>query len=109
MTSIGGWGGEHASNEVLGFPRRIDTEQMTEAELAITKAMEEVEKAGCHPFLTDAVVLLSEAREKVADFVDKKELKMSKLTLNKTCGACPEQYDVFLEGENVGYMRLRHG
>ena len=27
-----------------------------------------------------------------------------------TCGACPEQYDVFdSEGKQVGYLRLRHG
>lgn len=27
-----------------------------------------------------------------------------------TCGACPEQYDVFAaEGRQVGYLRLRHG
>ena len=27
-----------------------------------------------------------------------------------TCGACPEQYDVFSEGgERVGYLRLRNG
>jgi hypothetical protein len=26
-----------------------------------------------------------------------------------TCGACPEQYDVFLDGTEVGYLRLRHG
>ena len=26
-----------------------------------------------------------------------------------TCGACPEQYDVFFEGKNIGYLRLRHG
>lgn len=24
-------------------------------------------------------------------------------------GACPEQYDVFLDGKQVGYVRLRHG
>ena len=30
-------------------------------------------------------------------------------TLVLTCGACPEQYDVFLAGEQVGYLRLRHG
>jgi len=29
--------------------------------------------------------------------------------LRLTCGACPEQYDVFWEGERVGYLRLRHG
>jgi hypothetical protein len=26
-----------------------------------------------------------------------------------TCYACPEQYDVFLEGTQIGYLRLRHG
>jgi hypothetical protein len=29
--------------------------------------------------------------------------------LDKTCFACPEQYDVYLEKEVVGYLRLRHG
>jgi hypothetical protein len=26
-----------------------------------------------------------------------------------TCYACPESYDVFLEGTQIGYLRLRHG
>jgi hypothetical protein len=26
-----------------------------------------------------------------------------------TCGACPEQYDVFHNGKQVGYVRLRWG
>lgn len=29
--------------------------------------------------------------------------------LRMTCGACPEQYDVFKNGTQVGYLRLRHG
>lgn len=29
--------------------------------------------------------------------------------LRMTCGACPEQYDVFKNGSQVGYLRLRHG
>lgn len=29
--------------------------------------------------------------------------------LEQTCFACPEQYDVYLDGEQVGYLRLRHG
>ena len=29
--------------------------------------------------------------------------------LKCTCGACPEQYDVFFEGKQIGYLRLRHG
>lgn len=27
----------------------------------------------------------------------------------ETCVACPEQYDVFIEGKEVGYVRLRWG
>lgn len=30
-------------------------------------------------------------------------------TLVLTCGACPEQYDVFFEDFQIGYLRLRHG
>lgn len=32
-----------------------------------------------------------------------------KFELKKTCSACPEQYDVYLDGKQVGYLRLRHG
>lgn len=31
------------------------------------------------------------------------------LKLICTCGACPEQYDVFDGERQVGYLRLRHG
>jgi len=31
------------------------------------------------------------------------------LTLEQTCSACPEQYNVFLGEDIVGYMRLRPG
>ena len=34
---------------------------------------------------------------------------MSNLRLVKTCSGCPEQYDVFLGYEQVGYLRLRNG
>lgn len=29
--------------------------------------------------------------------------------LERTCTACPEQYDVFIDEERVGYLRLRNG
>lgn len=35
--------------------------------------------------------------------------KFEKFELKQTCFACPEQYDVFYGGEQVGYLRLRHG
>jgi hypothetical protein len=31
------------------------------------------------------------------------------IKLVMTCGACPEQYDAYRNGEQVGYLRLRHG
>lgn len=34
---------------------------------------------------------------------------MQEIELIETCGACPEQYDAFLNGKQVGYLRLRHG
>lgn len=37
--------------------------------------------------------------------------KEFKIRLVQTCGACPEQYDAFHSetGEEIGYLRLRHG
>jgi len=37
------------------------------------------------------------------------ELELPDIKLNETCGACPEAYDVYFDGEYVGYLRLRHG
>jgi hypothetical protein len=38
------------------------------------------------------------------------ELKTYGYELIKTCGCCPEQYDVIdKNGEQIGYLRLRHG
>ncbi len=33
----------------------------------------------------------------------------NRIRLVQTCGACPEQYDVYIDDELLGYMRLRHG
>lgn len=52
-------------------PRRIRLDLNVPAELAIRKAVDEVEAMGADPKLTNAVILLGEAREMVADFIDK--------------------------------------
>ena len=39
----------------------------------------------------------------------KTEVNIADYRLEQTCGACPEQYNVFLGNEQVGYLRLRHG
>lgn len=31
------------------------------------------------------------------------------VVLQMTCGACPEQYDAYINGVKVAYLRLRHG
>lgn len=51
--------------------RRIRIDLMTPAELAIRNAMIAVEEVGADPLLTDAVILLQQARDKVADYVDR--------------------------------------
>ena len=51
-----------------GIPRRARLDLHTPAEMAIRTAVLEVEAVGAHPLLTDAVILLSQAREKVADY-----------------------------------------
>jgi len=33
----------------------------------------------------------------------------NEIRLEKTCDACPEQYDAFIGDKQVGYLRLRHG
>ena len=52
------------------IPRRIRIDLFTPAEKAIYDAVQAVEAAGCDVRLTNAVVLLSDARAWVADFVD---------------------------------------
>lgn len=56
--------------EILNIPRRARLDLNTKAELAIHNAVQEVEKAGADPKLTDAINLLQKARELVADYVD---------------------------------------
>jgi len=36
-------------------------------------------------------------------------IRIGPYKLHQTCGACPEQYDVYLGGEKIAYLRLRHG
>lgn len=54
-------------SEEKTLPRRIRLERLCQAELAILDA----QRAGADTLLTEAVVLLQNARGKVADYVDK--------------------------------------
>lgn len=48
-----------------------------------------------------------EIKEWMADGEVKRDL--TDYSLDLTCGACPEQYDVYKGEERVAYFRLRHG
>lgn len=56
---------------INGRTRRNDIGLRTEAENVIAGAVHAVEAAGCHEWLTEAVNKLNEARELVADFVER--------------------------------------
>jgi hypothetical protein len=60
-----------ASKEEI--PRRHQIELMVPAELKIREAVAAVEEMGADPTLTDAVILLGQAKDRVADFVDGKK------------------------------------
>lgn len=53
-----------------GHPRRNRIDLATPPEKAIRLAMGVVEAGGAHPLMTEAVVLLDKALNKVADFVE---------------------------------------
>lgn len=61
----------NSTNLPTDTPRRARLDRMTAAEIAIYNSMQEVEKVGADVLLTEAIILLSQARDKVADFVDK--------------------------------------
>jgi hypothetical protein len=56
---------------VRDWPRRNRLELLTPAEIAIRAAISAVEAAGADTLLTDAIVLLGQAKEKVADYAEK--------------------------------------
>ena len=52
--------------------RRVYVDRLSPAELAIREARIKVEAMGADKRLTDAVMLLSQAQDRVADFIDGK-------------------------------------
>ena len=57
------------------WPRRSKVYEFSVGEKAIYDAIQVVETMGADPLLTDAINLLHEAQEKVADFVDKPAIR----------------------------------
>lgn len=57
-----------------GCPRKNNLEVMSDEEKAIYDVIRAVEAVGAHPLLTDAVVLLSQAKDKLGEYVDRNYL-----------------------------------
>jgi len=53
-----------------GIPRRAYIDQLTPEELELYQMVGKIESLGAHPLLTDVVVLLAQARDKLADWVE---------------------------------------
>jgi hypothetical protein len=60
------------NNNNTQTPRRIRLDLNTPAELAVRNAVNEVEKLPADTRLTEAILLLDQAREKIADYIDAK-------------------------------------
>lgn len=56
----------------------------------------------------EALSALDQEMEKIKSYWPE-DVEIDGLKLECTCGACPEQYDVFDGERQVGYLRLRHG
>ncbi len=83
------------------IPRRIRLDLNTPAELAIYNAMQEVENVGADVKLTEAVILLSKARDLVADYVDSK-IPTKKWTPEELAMLKSKGYTSFSEGYASG-------
>ena len=56
--------------EVNGFPRRNIMEELTEEEKMLLGSIEHIENLGADERLTNAVVLIGEALNELADFLE---------------------------------------
>lgn len=54
----------------MEFPRRCYLEKMTPEERGIHDMIKKVENLGCDVRLTETIILLGQARDKLSDFVD---------------------------------------
>lgn len=57
---------------ILGAPRRCQNNFLTEIEKEFNQLIAKVEMLEPHPSLTEAVILLGQAKDRVADFVELK-------------------------------------
>lgn len=92
-------------------PTRSDLRWWTTAEMEIQNAVDAVEKVGASPALTDAVVLLAKARDRVADHVEGNEAATPSASTEQTfpipqvCPHCAQNIDIAKENGMVYVSR----
>ena len=59
-------------NQNSAIPRRCQLDLNEASEIAIQNAVDEIEKLGADVTLTDAIQLLSKAKELVSNYIDEK-------------------------------------
>lgn len=82
--------------EKMGIPRRNCIDKMVPAELAITNVIRQIETMGADVRLTEAQILLGQARDKVADYVDDMRGRGG---ITFTGGGEPDVTQFFAEGK----------
>lgn len=58
------------SKLIKNVPRRAVMDEWTEEERKIQDLVWDIEKLGAHSLLTDAVILLGQAKDKLADWIE---------------------------------------
>ena len=89
------------NNEI---PRRSRLDLVTPEEKALYEMVWQIEKLGAHVLLTDVVVLLGQAREKLADWVELIAAQQSVQADVMSCGH--PQSAVVQSGEGTAYCGL---
>jgi hypothetical protein len=77
------------------IPRRSRLDLLSTGERAVYDAVQAVEGMGADPLLTDAVVLLQQARDKIADFVDGRRActDCGRMAAGSYCDCCRRDRD----------------
>lgn len=80
----------------MNIPRRICVEFMTTEEKELLEMVGKIEILGAHSLLTDVVILLGDARQKLADWVDQQKV-------NDVCGVCEKTHDLVILKKGDGF------
>ncbi len=92
--------------------RRNNLEKCTPAERAIFTAMQEIEKAGADPMLTESITLLAKAKDLVGDYIDKQKVNFTDIrSFEDACKALDIDPDAVCSdvdtSDEIAYKKLK--